>query len=157
MSRRFRAYRKDASHAGVVATFKAQGCSVLTIHESAVGAPDLVVGLLGVDRMVEVKPTKEQAKAGEHIKRDTAPRPSQVKFHSAWRGARINVVHSPEEALALVASWRAEASLRIDAAVALKEKLAAGPVSYRLMLANARRSPEEADIREKTASPKEDS
>lgn len=119
MSRRFRAHRKDASHKAVVAAFEAHGCSVNVIEQAKTGCPDLVVGYLGVDHGVEVKPTKEQA--GKDWRRDTVPRESQLAFHARWRGAPIHVVRTVEDVVALVAMWRASAATATRAAIALRE------------------------------------
>lgn len=110
------ARRKDTSHRSIVDAFEAHGCSVLVIDCSAKDAWDLEVGFLGLDHGVEAKPTLAQANGRVA---PTLPRPSQAKFHAAWRGAQPQVVHSPEEVAALVKLWRQESATRLMAAAAL--------------------------------------
>lgn len=93
------ARRKDASHESVVAAFRAAGASVQAIESGVAGVPDLVVGIFGLDQLVEVKPVTG-------ITRQRELRDSQVAWHRQWRGRPVAVVRSPEDALAVVAAMR---------------------------------------------------
>jgi hypothetical protein len=83
--------RTDANQKEIVATYRALGCSVRSTHEIGKGFPDLVVGISGVNALVEVKdggkvPSKRQLTQDEK------------KFHEEWRGT-IVIIESTEQAL----------------------------------------------------------
>lgn len=109
------ARRKDTSHAAVVQAFRLHGCDVLVVESAKADAWDLEVGFLGLDHPVEVKPLREQVSRLDQTKL----RPSQAAFFAKWRGAPVQVVHSPEEVAALVKLWRDEHEVRLRAAAAL--------------------------------------
>ena len=113
------ARKKDASHGGVVDAFEALGCSVAVVECATKGCFDVVVGCAGRDHAVEVKPTKAQAGRADR----TRLRDSQSKFHAAWKGARIPVVHDAKEVAELVSLWRLEAANADRAALLLKREL----------------------------------
>ncbi len=91
---------KDANHNAVVSRFLALGCTVIQIHATGIpGLPDLGVGCAGVTYLVEVKnPGTAYGRAGM-----TA---TQTAFARDWRGGRVWVVQSEDEATALVKNWR---------------------------------------------------
>lgn len=92
--------KKDNNHDAIVGAFEAVGCTVAQMHAAGVpGFPDVVVGCAGADRMCEIKnPDSRYGKAGLNA--------NQSAFARDWRGGRIWVVTSPDEALALVQNWR---------------------------------------------------
>lgn len=102
MSRRSKA-RKDANHDGIVARFEALGCSVAQLHGAGVaGWPDLVVGCVGINRLVEIKnPETAYGRAGLNS--------NQQAFNRDWRGEPMFAVCSEDEATALVQNWRRRA------------------------------------------------
>lgn len=74
------------------------GCTVHCTHTLGQGFPDLVVGLLGHNHLIEVKdnakiPSKQRLTDDE------------LEWHSNWRGA-VNVVKTVGEAQDLVKKWR---------------------------------------------------
>lgn len=89
----------DANQVAVVAAFRATGASVLHLHTVGDGCPDLLVGVLGVDQLVEVKDGRKPASA-------RALNSDQEKFRRQWRGRIVEVVYSPEDAVSLVVSLR---------------------------------------------------
>lgn len=97
MSRRS---RPDRNQGPVVARFLALGCTVVELHDAGVaGFPDLVVGCVGANHLVEVKnPESRYGRAGLNG--------NQTAFDRDWRGGRVWVVTSPEEATAVVQNWR---------------------------------------------------
>lgn len=95
-----RAAKRDANHADVAGRFVALGCSVVdTAATGIAGFPDLVVGCAGVNRLVEVKSIESRyGRAGLNA--------NQSAFDRDWRGDRVWVVSSTDEATALVQNWR---------------------------------------------------
>ncbi len=77
-----RARRKDATHAEVVATFLAMGCSWVNLESSTAGVPDGLLGCAGRSHLVEVKPNRSTTRA----KADLQQRGSQVAWAALWRG-----------------------------------------------------------------------
>ena len=64
------------------------GASVLDLHALGItGAPDLLAGFRGQERLIEVKTDKGRLDA------------DQRKWHDAWRGHQVAVVRSVDEAL----------------------------------------------------------
>ncbi len=94
-----RARRKDASHAEVVATFKAMGCSWVNLESSTKGVPDGILGISGRTELVEVKP--ESRKTAQN-----SLRASQMAWGATWTGSAVHVVHNVTEAAALVNNLR---------------------------------------------------
>ncbi len=91
----------DANQVAVVAAFRAAGASVLHLHTVGEGCPDLLVGVDGIDQLVEVKDGRKRAS-------ERRLRPDQVEFHRRWRGRPVFVVEWPAEAAALVQRIRKE-------------------------------------------------
>lgn len=84
--------RRDGNERSIVAALRASGCSVQQL--SAPGVPDLLVGKLGVNVLLEVK---DPAKAPS-ARRLT---PAQVDWHARWRG-QVAIVETVEQALRVV-------------------------------------------------------
>lgn len=89
-----RAAKVDANQAAVVDALRKAGCSVQSLAAVGKGVPDLLVGRLGRNWLLEVK--------------DGALPPSartltddQVAWHAAWRG-QVVVVESVRRALQVV-------------------------------------------------------
>lgn len=93
--------RRDANHNAVADTFRALGCSVFETDRVGEGFPDLVVGMSGTDNiLVEIKnPETHYGRAGLNG--------TQSKFNEAWRGAKVMVICSADEAAAFVLNRRA--------------------------------------------------
>lgn len=100
MSRRPPAGRKDANHAALAGAFRALGCSVAELPVTGIpGFPDLLVGLIGRTFLVECKnPETAYGRAGLN--------PNQTAFARDWRGGKLWVCCSTDEATALVQNWR---------------------------------------------------
>lgn len=92
-----RAARRDATEDAIVNALRAVGCSVA--YWGADDAPDLVVGRLGRNYLMEVKqpigPRGGSSQSGQHLSE------GQVKWHRDWRG-HVTVVRSALEALEVV-------------------------------------------------------
>ena len=83
------ASRSDTNQPEIVATLRGMGCTVQHLHDVGRGVPDLLVGLRGINLLVEVK--KEHGTLN----------PIQIAWHNHWRG-QVAVVHNSEQAAALV-------------------------------------------------------
>ncbi len=95
--------RVDANHAEIVGVLRAHGCSVQVV--SAPGAPDLVVGLMGTNHLVEVK--RPAGAKGGVSGRELNPR--QRAWHASWRGDKPWVLRSPSDAFEWVQARRDDA------------------------------------------------
>lgn len=95
-----RAAKRDANHKPVVDTFRALGCSVFETDRVGEGFPDLVLGMLGENILIEIKnPETHYGRAGLSG--------SQSAFNDGWRGAKVVVICSADEAAAFVLNKRA--------------------------------------------------
>ena len=94
---------KDGNHDEIVRRFRQLGCSVLeTIKTGIPGFPDCVVGCVGKTYLVEIKdPHTRYGRAGLNA--------NQTAFAQDWRGGKLFVVTSEDEATALVQNWRRSA------------------------------------------------
>lgn len=91
---------KDANHDAIKARFIELGCSVADMAACGVpGFPDIVAACVGVDHLIEIKnPETSYGRAGFNA--------NQSAFSRDWRGGRIWIVRSPDEATTLVQQWR---------------------------------------------------
>lgn len=91
---------KDHNHDVIADTFRALGCTVTdTAYTGIPGWPDLVVGCVGVNHLVEVKnPATRYGRNGLNAE--------QTVFNRDWRGEPVHVVTTPDDAIALVKAWR---------------------------------------------------
>lgn len=89
---RYYARRPDAAQPPIVRAVRAIGATVFTIVGKE-GEPDLAVGFRGHTLLREVK-TPGRAT------HDKAHRLRQEGFHAAWRGSRISIWTTPEQAVA---------------------------------------------------------
>ena len=89
-----RAAKVDANQREVVAALRGAGATVQLLHAVGEGCPDLLVGHLGVNYLLEVKDGQKPPSAQKLT-------PQQEIWHRDWRGHRV-VVNSPEAALAAI-------------------------------------------------------
>jgi len=80
------AKRVDANQAEIVDALRKAGATVQDLHEVGKGCPDIMIGWLGYNILMEIK-----APGGKLNKREQ-------EWHDTWRG-QVVVVHSIEEAL----------------------------------------------------------
>jgi len=92
--------RKDGTHDAIVRRFRQLGCSVIELHATGIpGCPDLGVGLLGRTELVECKdPKTAYGRRGFNG--------NQTAFARDWRGGKVWLCSSEDEATALVQNWR---------------------------------------------------
>ena len=77
--------RRDANHEEIVNAYESVYASVLDLHTVGHGCPDLLVGISGVNCLVEIKSA------------DGALEESQKTFIKCWRGELVWVVRSVED------------------------------------------------------------
>ena len=88
------AKRTDANQSEIVKTFRSLGASVQIISDIGKGCPDLVVGLFGLNFLIEVKDGKKipsARKLTEH----------ELTFFDTWKG-QVCVLKSVDEVVDFV-------------------------------------------------------
>jgi hypothetical protein len=85
-----RAARVDANHAAIVAALRRLGCSVLDLSRVGDGCPDLLVGFRGRNYLMELKYADGILTTDQH------------RFLRDWRGRPVLLIHSVEEAVAVL-------------------------------------------------------
>ena len=81
--------RVDGNQTAIIAALRAQGWSVLSLSTVGKGCPDLLVGVQGLNILLEVKMPKQK------------PSARQEQFKLFWNG-QCAVVSSPEDAVKMV-------------------------------------------------------
>lgn len=97
MSIHRQAARKDGNHRACVNAFRALGCSVEAL--SGKGVPDLLVGCMDVNYLVEVK-DGTLAASRRKLTDD------QAIWHRNWKGRQVDIVLSIGDVMRLVGEWR---------------------------------------------------
>jgi hypothetical protein len=94
-----RAAKKDANHNLVADAFKAMGCSVKDTSRLGDDFPDMVVGLCGINVLIEVK-RDEKAKLTD----------GQFKFFHEWKGwtAVVRSVDDVQKIVSQIKQQRAQ-------------------------------------------------
>ena len=92
-----RAAKVDANQPEIVAALRKSGCSVEHLHSVGGGVPDLLVGVAGLNLLLEVKDGAKPPSARKLT-------PDQVEWHGKWLGHKA-VVSTVEEALEAVESF----------------------------------------------------
>jgi hypothetical protein len=95
-----RTSKRDVNHGGLTKAFERLGCTVQDLsHAGVSGWPDVVVGCIGQNHLVEFKnPETAYGRAGLNR--------NQRAFARDWRGGLVYAVSAPEEVEALVRNWR---------------------------------------------------
>ena len=91
-----RASRRDLAENPIVVGLRIRGATVHTLSQRSL--PDLLVGFRKRMYLLEVK-TPATLKASRVAGQLT---PDQKKFNEEWRGPPVHIVHSLEEALAVL-------------------------------------------------------
>lgn len=90
-----RAAKIDDNQELIVRALRRAGASVQSLGAVGSGCPDLLVGHRGRTFLIEVKDgTKAPSKQ--------ALNPAQKAWHAAWRGSRVEVARSIQEALVVL-------------------------------------------------------
>lgn len=94
-----RAAKRDANHGAIVGIFRQLGCSVFETDRMGAGWPDIVIGVIGRNVLVEIKNADTgYGRGGLNL--------AQERFNEAWRGDKVVVIRTEDEAMALVANLR---------------------------------------------------
>lgn len=88
----------DANQPEIVAALRKAGASVTLLSQVGGGCPDLLVGIAGVNLLMEVKDGSKPLSARKLT-------PDQVEWHQSWRGQSV-VVSSVEEAISVLSTSR---------------------------------------------------
>lgn len=94
----FQPARVDKNQPEIVRTFRQLGCTVEHLHAKGQGCPDLLVGVAGLNLVVEVKDGKKPPSARKLTR-------FQEWWFLTWQGQRC-VIKSTDEAAALVKAAR---------------------------------------------------
>lgn len=89
-----RAAKVDRNQSEIVRALRQAGASVLCLHSVGQGCPDLMVGVNGLNRLIEVKDGLLPP-SGQKLT------PDEKEWHESWRGQKC-VVTSVKEALAVI-------------------------------------------------------
>ena len=89
-----RAGRTDTNQTEIVEAFRSLGCSVNITSNVSHGFPDIVVGVCGLNLLVEIKD-------GQKIPSKRKLTPDEQKWHDEWRGQKV-IVESVDNVIALV-------------------------------------------------------
>ena len=93
MSRK-RVHRADETQAGIVQALRKCGVTVVILSQVGSGVPDLLASLKGRTLLLEVVGVEKLKK----YPKTKGLSPEQAKFHRAWQGNPIAIVHTPFEA-----------------------------------------------------------
>ncbi len=91
-----RAGRVDSNQPEIVQAFRDLGCSVAITSNVRDGFPDIVVGICGLNLLIEIKD-------GNKIPSKRKLTPDEQEWHDNWRGRAV-IVESLEDVVALVNS-----------------------------------------------------
>ncbi|MCE9565825.1 MAG: hypothetical protein K8U57_27690 [Planctomycetes bacterium] len=89
-----RAASVDENQSEIVDLFRKMGASVEPTHSMGCGFPDLLVGILGFNWLVEVKNGKKRPS-------ERRLTPDQAEWHEAWNG-HVIVIETVEQAIAFI-------------------------------------------------------
>lgn len=88
-------HKKDDNHAELTRVFEAAGCTVLDLSMVGGDCPDVLVGIHGVNVLVEFKNPKARGKLTQ----------GQQRFIAEWKGPAVSC-DSVDSALAIVRQYR---------------------------------------------------
>lgn len=84
-----RAYRVDSNQKEIVNALRDAGYSVQHLHSVGSGCPDILVGINGINFLIEIK------------EGDGKLTPAQIVWHSTWKG-QVDIAKNKEEAIEIV-------------------------------------------------------
>lgn len=87
-----RAGRTDANQTAVVQALRNMGCSVAITSGAGNGLPDIIVGVHGVNLLIEIKDSEKVPSAKKLT-------PAEQYFVDNWKGLAVKIVETPEEAV----------------------------------------------------------
>ncbi len=95
-----RAARVDDNQVEIVNALRKMGCAVEHLHSQGKGCPDLLVGVCGINLLLEIKD-------GEKFKSQRNLTKHQIKWHEEWRG-QVKVIESIDDAVNFINSIRTQ-------------------------------------------------
>lgn len=84
-----RAYRVDSNQKDIVTALRDAGYSVQHLHSVGSGCPDILVGINGINILIEIKEGDGKLTA------------AQIVWHSSWKG-QVAIARDKEEAIRIV-------------------------------------------------------
>lgn len=97
-----RASRVDGNHGEIALALAKAGASVQSLATLGRGAPDILCGWGAETYLLEIKLELGPDGGSSHRNLNNA----QQKWHREWRGRKVAVVRSPEEALRAIGAVR---------------------------------------------------
>lgn len=89
-----RAAKVDDNQNLIVDGLRRMGCTVQILSAVGHGCPDILVGVAGINLLMEIKD-------GSKVESATKLTPDQVKWHGEWRG-QVHVVKSLDHAIRII-------------------------------------------------------
>lgn len=105
--------RKDANHNAIAALFAAAGCSVADTSQLGRGFPDMLVGLCGINVLVEVKD-------GGKVPSKQKLTPDEFLFFDRWKGW-VAIVRDDKDALNIINQIKQERAQQMRGFAAMQE------------------------------------
>lgn len=92
--------RTDGNQTEIVKVFRSMGCSVAITSGLGGGFPDIVVGVCGVNLLIEIKDGSAPA-SQQKLTSD------EKEWHNGWKGI-VHIVSSEDDAIGLINNirWR---------------------------------------------------
>lgn len=87
-----RAGRVDDNQNAIVAALRKIGASVAITSGAGGGLPDIIVGMHGINLLIEIKDSAKPPSAKKLT-------PAEAYFVANWKGHPVRIVETPEEAV----------------------------------------------------------
>ena len=87
-----RAGRVDDNQNAIVAALRKIGASVAITSGAGGGLPDIIVGMHGINLLIEIKDSAKPPSAKKLT-------PAEAHFVANWKGRPVKIIESPEEAV----------------------------------------------------------
>ena len=97
--------RTDRNHTEIAKAFRDLGCTVADTSMVGDGFGDIVVGVQGVNLIIEIKDPLQNAARRKPRRAARGWGWCSKEFHVAWRG-QITVIETPAQAVTLVSNVR---------------------------------------------------
>lgn len=91
--------RTDANQETIIAALRSSGATVQPLSAVGSGCPDILVGFRGQDHLMEIKNPNVSL-------RDQRLTKDEAAWHNSWRGHRVWIVCTPEQAISIITKRR---------------------------------------------------
>ena len=98
-----RAGRVDDTQGPIVQALRKIGASVAITSGAGGGLPDIIVGMNGINLLIEIK-SGDKAPSAKKLT------PAEAYFVANWKGRPVKIIESPEEAVNYVLAETAHAN-----------------------------------------------